>query len=1152
MRFQQLKRDPNAIMRKKLVKSKKSWVVVSSLSIAGGLLMMTAPGYVAKADVAPAATETVTKDTSSSPTKITGTETPKITTNPVTVEKVAETPAPASDPKESGKNTASESPVGESASVTQEAPAKVETPEEGTTNTGEETLKSQNETLTTAVKTPIKPTAFINNTQTTPVDDTKPSTETPATDSNSAVSDGTKLIEPATKVEPDLLDTIPAEGTVSADSLTADDVPAAVPVAEVTAATSESGNGWTYSSTDTTLNITGQLDEGDGTDKERWGGHTSDITTINIKNPIIAPKDSSYLFANMTKLTDIQNLSNLQFVDDNGNNITKTTKGMFRNDSRITSIDLSKNNLYYITDISHMFENDTSLINTTYNHQKLGIARVLDASYAYANDTSLVNPDVYMWQMHNIKDLTGIFKNDSSIVDLDLSSWFEIKTYPKTGDSSKGEGMFDGTDLSSIKINTSLYFDQETALTSTHGTVWENTYNDGGTITTPDSSRDFSGVPTFNNGVATGGIGSKFIGDGAVFGTEHDFTAKQAPEGSTVNNIVSIPTNHAGIYITVPVQGVNGQEITINDSDIPNTVTVDGVTYNKQTSSTPITAFITSASTNTSADSTVTYLGAAVPEGTINIPVIKNGIETSQTIPLDVKSGNVGGSTTIDLNKYIPEGYELKDPTKNLINITYNDSTTSPYTFSPTNLELVGSLIPAGSYNVPLGKDSTTPIAYDGTHRVGTTGTLPVPVIDGYTSSDGTTDGSYKNEISGTFGLNGFTPDHEITYTPIHTSDTSITITDPITGKTTTATIPGGEFGTTAPDFSPEPIDGYVTPVLSVTYGDKGQMTVKQGDTIIDADHPVVYTGNPNKSKTLTVKNPDGTISQLTIPAGNYGDDTVPVTAPEIAGYKAPSLIVSYNKNGIPTITDAKDPTKVISDTDVLSYTKNPSHGGSTTIKPVVPTTPSEGTIEHKTQTISTYSDKPDVELYQLGADNKMAPITNRSLATASNWYSDATITVDGISYFRVATNEWAKVGEVYPYQALNLHIRTYDDSEKDLYKAENVLITKETLAPSSSWITDRETYVINNTKYYRVATNEFVNADDVYVYSPVNMVVTTHADKYTTLYTAKGAEVTNRTLSDNTSWKVDSITYINGDKYYRVATNEFVKASDVDIRNYR
>ena len=51
MRFEQLKKDPNSVVRKKLVKSKKNWIVVSSLSIAGGLFLLGGPSYVAKADV---------------------------------------------------------------------------------------------------------------------------------------------------------------------------------------------------------------------------------------------------------------------------------------------------------------------------------------------------------------------------------------------------------------------------------------------------------------------------------------------------------------------------------------------------------------------------------------------------------------------------------------------------------------------------------------------------------------------------------------------------------------------------------------------------------------------------------------------------------------------------------------------------------------------------------------------------------------------------------------------------------------------------------------------------------------------------------------------------------------------------------------------
>jgi hypothetical protein len=99
-------------------------------------------------------------------------------------------------------------------------------------------------------------------------------------------------------------------------------------------------------------------------------------------------------------------------------------------------------------------------------------------------------------------------------------------------------------------------------------------------------------------------------------------------------------------------------------------------------------------------------------------------------------------------------------------------------------------------------------------------------------------------------------------------------------------------------------------------------------------------------------------------------------------------------------------------------------------------------------------------------------------------------------------------------------------------------------LAPNTSWFSDRITYVINGEEYYRVATNEFVSAKDAYVYEPTNMVVTTHKDtNATALYSAKGEYIGSRSLAADSSWLVDSITYINGVKYYRVATNEFVKS---------
>jgi len=107
-------------------------------------------------------------------------------------------------------------------------------------------------------------------------------------------------------------------------------------------------------------------------------------------------------------------------------------------------------------------------------------------------------------------------------------------------------------------------------------------------------------------------------------------------------------------------------------------------------------------------------------------------------------------------------------------------------------------------------------------------------------------------------------------------------------------------------------------------------------------------------------------------------------------------------------------------------------------------------------------------------------------------------------------------------------------------------MISDRLLAANSGWLSDR-TIQLNNSTYYRVATNEFVNTSDAYIYQPIRAILTTRNIKRVNLYTAKGDLISNRSLGAKTRWLTDSIVYINNVKYYRVATNEFVKASDVE-----
>ncbi|WP_338231135.1 SLAP domain-containing protein [Companilactobacillus muriivasis] len=1212
MRFQQLKRDPNSVMRKKLVKSKKAWVVVSSLSIAGGLLMMTAPSYVAKAEVTNGAPSVQATLTSTAPPSSTGTTSQDSSkTAPATSAPAPTTPVVSSGSGSSSKTT--ETPADKPVAV--EGDTEVKSAEVITDSTKESTPETtpKETTPTTVVEKPtvkdapveapstgtetttpvvaalsaVAPTAGVEQETTVPdgstdgkTDVTPADSETPAT--GDGVNDVKTPLDVSTLTGSKLMSLmVPADTNLLNANLTdsaADTNSLATPVAEVATVpvpdVDDKGTGWTYTSASKNLDINGPLTDFKAGDTDHWNGHTSTITNVTISNPVIAPKDTSYMFANMVNVTSITDLDKL----DTSN--TTTMEGMFKGDEKLTDLNLSNSNLSQAENISHMFEDDSQLTTIEFS-KSTGFKHIVNASYTFANCSDLKDLSAMTtWQASNATDLRAMFKNASSLTSLNLGvlNWSlnigstnaDTNGMPNTGDSSIGEGMFDGTNLTTISLPKQMYFSPKTALTSLSGSQWVS--QSGG--------KSFNGVPTFDsNGNATGGIGSVFDGSNSGI-LKNDYSVVASPNGTAVSNLITIKTNRGNI--TFAATGNVGEMSTVN---VPDTFKFeDGNTYTRTSDPT---VDVTFGQTQATAPGEATYVGVEISDGTANIST-SDGEKTVNNI-----TGHVGDSVIVEVPTkagYTPDKTTVSGIMQSDGSVKVTESVT--YTINPTKPTYSTSLGTAGGST-----DITVPSIY----KIGDKVQLTVPPVDGYTS---------PVYVDGTIDENGnFVPNDP--ETPIYTGKPTTTPYTTSLGANGTKDIPmssnakvGDKVQLTVP-----PVDGYTSPVYvdgtidekgnfvpnnpetpiytgkptttpytttlgadgtkdipmssNAKVGDKVQLTVppvdgytspvyvdgtidQNGNFVPNDPKATIYTGVKNSAQKLILKNPDGTTSEFTIPEGKYGDTPRTITANAISGYSAPAVIVTYNADGTSTITDANDPKKALKNDDVISYTRK-SSGNS-----IEPVDPDEGVIEQKNQTISTYADKPDVEIYQLGSDNKMTQITNRVLATASNWYSDTTVTIDGVSYYRVATNEWAKMSQTYPYQALNLHIRTYNDSEKTLYKAENIVISNETLAPSSSWITDRETYVINNTKYYRVATNEFVNADDVYVYSPVSMVVTTHANQYTTVYNAKGAAVTDRSLNSDSSWKVDSITYINGDKYYRVATNEFVKASDVDINTLR
>lgn len=128
------------------------------------------------------------------------------------------------------------------------------------------------------------------------------------------------------------------------------------------------------------------------------------------------------------------------------------------------------------------------------------------------------------------------------------------------------------------------------------------------------------------------------------------------------------------------------------------------------------------------------------------------------------------------------------------------------------------------------------------------------------------------------------------------------------------------------------------------------------------------------------------------------------------------------------------------------------------------------------------------------------------------------------------------------------------DQGNVTLYKQEGqkfVPITNRELVAGSGWYYDKVAHVgseNSDMKYYRVSTNEWVRANQAYLYQPNKVVIRTKAGDPKQLIHAEGTLATSRMISPNTDWYSDLIGDLGEGQYYRVATNEFVNKADVTV----
>ncbi|WP_338232238.1 BspA family leucine-rich repeat surface protein [Companilactobacillus muriivasis] len=126
-----------------------------------------------------------------------------------------------------------------------------------------------------------------------------------------------------------------------------------------------------------------------------------------------------------------------------------------------------------------------------------------------------------------------------------------------------------------------------------------------------------------------------------------------------------------------------------------------------------------------------------------------------------------------------------------------------------------------------------------------------------------------------------------------------------------------------------------------------------------------------------------------------------------------------------------------------------------------------------------------------------------------------------------------------------NQNVATFGDRPAvQVYNTEGNTID-ETVAPDVDWHSDKK-MLLNGITYYNLATDKWVKSSDAYIFFANNADVRTYQGNYVQLTDGNNGKILSRELQAGSDWYTDRIAMFDGEKYYRVATSEFVKAPAV------
>ncbi|MDT6953103.1 hypothetical protein [Companilactobacillus alimentarius] len=132
------------------------------------------------------------------------------------------------------------------------------------------------------------------------------------------------------------------------------------------------------------------------------------------------------------------------------------------------------------------------------------------------------------------------------------------------------------------------------------------------------------------------------------------------------------------------------------------------------------------------------------------------------------------------------------------------------------------------------------------------------------------------------------------------------------------------------------------------------------------------------------------------------------------------------------------------------------------------------------------------------------------------------------------------------------------DNSFYTLKNDDNVTVSNRGLGANTAWLTDKVRTNANGDKQYRVATGEWIDANNVtYAKKGENtglqniktvsgVATLTKSKGYVMTLFGDNGEARNLSLASPSAWRVDrTATDANGNTYYRVATNQWLQAGE-------